>query len=78
MYEVRVLPDGRFAADQREQIVVELRRRAGDDGIGVVVHGRPSTSETLAPASAASSPPAAAWMADVQKRTYAATRPDAT
>lgn len=35
MYEVRVLPDGRFAADQREQIVVELRRRAGDDGIGV-------------------------------------------
>jgi hypothetical protein len=43
-----------------------------------IVHGRPSTSETLAPASAASSPPAAAWMADVQKRTYAATRPDAT
>ena len=78
MYEVRVLPDGRFAADQREQIVVELGVALATMESEWIVHGRPSTSETLAPASAASSPPAAAWMADVQKRTYAATRPDAT
>src|SRR5919198_1048624 len=43
-----------------------------------VVHGRPSISDTVAPASAASRLPAPACSADVQNRTYAETRPAAT